>query len=616
MRDRTQLDILKRDRAAMDRALAEVGATRKGTAWKCPFHDDTNASAGIHEASDGTVLFTCKAAGCGWNNGNGSGDAIAVLTRGGKSFNAAVEFLGGSATHKTPAKTANRSLDSKYNERFANECSARLIRDEAAIAELWRTRAINREIAGRHEVGITQDGTFWTFTIRDREGKFVAVKGHRRSGDGPKSIWFTKGTKSTQLYPASMKLNGPTWLCPGEFKALAVISTGRNAVGITSGEDVALPVELADLLRGRIVAVAPDADKGGEIWLSKHVRPFCKEHGIELRVVDLGLDKEVGLKDIGDFIVREAVEEAREPEAIAATLDNRFDMTDTWQPFSLRGILDSPRTWEKVEHITSGFRDLDSAIGGLRTRAVHIFAGRTGRAKTQTVIAIATNAAIAGYPVGIISLELCRDEIARLIAAAQSRVSRTRLDEGQLTGAEHDRFQGKFHSLQQLPITVLDSDYWGPSLNRERLEEIVAAGVARFGWRVVALDYFNLLAPIESDRSEFQSDLLNSAALKRIAYNNRIAMPVVAGLRKPPPTRKEDKNKIPTLDEIAGAGRIAYDAVSVFYIDSKQYDSDPPSGIVELHPLKSRFSRAAHIGKPVSLVWQPGYGTIENGEFA
>lgn len=618
MRDRSKIDTLKKDRTCMERALAEVGAVRKGNAWRCPFHEDSNASAGIHQTGgDGTWLYTCKAAGCEWNNGKGSGDVFAVLARGGKNFATALEWVGGSANQVAPKTAPRRTAhaDSRFGEQFARDCSARLLADAAALRELWRSRAVDRATVERFEVGTTHDLNWWTFTIRDAAGKFVAVKGHRRSGDGPKSTWFQKGTKSTQLYPVSIKLAGPVWLCPGELKALAVAAAGRNAVGITSGEDVALPKELAELLSGRVVAVAPDADKGGEAWLAKRVRPFCKEYGIELRLIDLGLSKDAGLKDVGDFITREAIENARDAAAIGATLDERLAVSEPWHKFNIGAIIRAPRTWERVDHIQSGFSQLDNLTGGVRTRAVHIFCGRTGRAKTQLVIAMAVNAATAGIPVGIVSLELDRDEITRLIVAARARVSRTRLDEGRLTDIESARVNENFEPIGRLPLTILDSDHWGAGLDRDGLASIVQEGASRCGWRFVVVDYFNLLAAVESDRSDYSADLLNSAALKRIARQNLIALNVVAALRKPPVSRK-GVSLVPTLDEVAGAGRIVYDAASVWYVDSEQTGTDPPSGMVTMVPLKTRFSRAAHLAEPIRLKWEPGYGTItDEGAF-
>jgi hypothetical protein len=56
----------KQDRSAMLAALAEAGAdVRKPSAFRCPFHDDANASAGVYE-KDGVFRFKCHGGTCGF----------------------------------------------------------------------------------------------------------------------------------------------------------------------------------------------------------------------------------------------------------------------------------------------------------------------------------------------------------------------------------------------------------------------------------------------------------------------------------------------------------------------------------------------------------------------
>jgi hypothetical protein len=58
-------DVLRRDRAKLEKALREAGVTAfKGKSCKCPFHEDTHASAGIYE-KDGIWKFKCQACGVG-----------------------------------------------------------------------------------------------------------------------------------------------------------------------------------------------------------------------------------------------------------------------------------------------------------------------------------------------------------------------------------------------------------------------------------------------------------------------------------------------------------------------------------------------------------------------
>lgn len=118
------------------------------------------------------------------------------------------------------------------------------------------------------------------------------------------------------------------------------------------------------------------------------------------------------------------------------------------------------------------------------------------------------------------------------------------------------------------------------------------------------LDYLGLLAAPESDRSDFQTDLLNSAAMRRIARRNDIALIVVAALRKTGSFKSDDQI---TLDDVAGAGRIAYDAQSVLLVSTET--SSHGTGLVHVRPLKLRFAPLLD-GADIELRWYPKTGLI------
>jgi len=618
MIDRAILDAARRDRALLVRALQEAGASLNGqAALRCPFHDDQTPSGSIHQGDDGCWRYSCHA--CTWNGTKRTGDAIAVVMRARNcTFNAACQHLGISTDTGDAKSRPDRARDAFDASRFAREAAARLLNDPKLLDELWRTRGIDSETVRRLGIGVSSDRRYWTLPIADRSGRTVAVKHHRvRAGAEPKSLWLPRGTDRKQVFPLCLAGDGPAWLCPGELKAAAVVGVGLPAVGITSGEGSqnrpeSLPDALVAMLVGREVAIVADDDSTGAAW-AVHVRAQLVDAGIEARVVDIGLNKASGLKDVGDVITRQRVEDAKEPEAVAEWLRHCWRQSDQWQQFAVGAIWQQEATWKRVEHIATGFRALDEALGGgLRTRGVHLLVGRPGKGKTQTAIQLAVNVAKAAKPVGIISLELDRQEVARLAMAQLADVPRAWLDGGDLVGAAADRFSVARRERASMPLTILDDDFWRGGLDRDRLAGIVAEGVRRFGWRLVVLDYLGLLARGEVDRSEYETDLLNSTALRRIARHSNVAMLVVCALRKAA-TFKDSRDRPFSLDDVIGAGRIVYDATTVWGIDAEQGPAVPgrkPTGIIRLIPLKTRFASAAATHDDVVLRWYPGTGAI------
>ena len=70
-----QLKSQRTDRKALEHALHDAGAVFKGSAIKCPFHEDIRPSGSIYQGADGAWRFKCHS--CGWN-----GDLIDVQVKG------------------------------------------------------------------------------------------------------------------------------------------------------------------------------------------------------------------------------------------------------------------------------------------------------------------------------------------------------------------------------------------------------------------------------------------------------------------------------------------------------------------------------------------------------
>ncbi len=638
MAERVELERVRADRAALASALAAAGAAVNGKAsLRCPFHDDKHASGQIKQGNGGGYRFTCHA-GCGWNGDKSFGDVFDVLRKArGLDFAAACLELGiesggnGRATPRPLSKPGSKP-DTATPEpsagtgdvfdagRYASEAAARLAGDAAELGRLWTGRAVSAETAARLGIGIDGAGRYWTFPVADAAGHVVAVKHHRTSeAVEPKCFWTPKGAESRQLWPVDLKPEGVAWLAPGELKAAACIDAGLAAIGMTGGEAVELPEHVVGLLCGRQVGIVADDDDVGRKW-AESAREKLAAAGIDARLANIGLDAADGMKDIGDALVRARVENEYEPEAVRANLQNAFDEADPWRRFTLAGIYADGATFAEVEHVPTGFRELDDKLGGGLRAGAHLFIGKSGKGKTQTAVQVASNAARAGVAVGIVSLEMSRADIAKLLACSDARVARSWVDKGTLRpGASADRFRAALATAAELPLTVLDDDFFDGPVTRSALRAAVAAGVRRFGWRIVVVDYLGLLAPEESDRTEYDSDVKNSTTIKRIAREHNIAMVCIADVRKAAQfkaTRSESAKPKPeqiiTLDDVRGSARLVYDAVNVLYVHSIQAHNSrkEPTGIITLTALKTRYSGMGARGGAAALRWYPASGHI------
>ncbi len=207
---------------------------------------------------------------------------------------------------------------------------------------------------------------------------------------------------------------------------------------------------------------------------------------------------------------------------------------------------------------------------------------------------------------------MSRRDVAHLIAANLADVPRSWLANGTIRGSAIERLHAAIAEFSALPLAVVDDGLWPGALTRSGLARVVADGCRRFGWRLVLLDYLGLLAN-EADETDYRADVENSAALKRIARQCDVALVVVGALRK----YGHGDERPTTLDDVTGAGRLVYDALSVLDVDCEQEECEAgtrPTGLVRLRPLKTRFAGLATPGREPQFRWYPGIGRIADLE--
>ena len=77
-------------------------------------------------------------------------------------------------------------------------------------------------------------------------------------------------------------------MCPGELKALAIISTGRAATSITGGENHRWTPGQVARLRGRNIVVVFDDDAAGHSFRDKTIQAL-RNVALEIRAITFGV---------------------------------------------------------------------------------------------------------------------------------------------------------------------------------------------------------------------------------------------------------------------------------------------------------------------------------------
>ena len=275
---------------------------------RCPFHDDRNGSMSIFVGHGGEWLWKCHA-GCG----SGSILNARMLRRNVDARTARAQIsedlgirLRKPSEPDLDMNRANTMIEKaiEYRERMISE-------GNRVFARYLTNRAISPDVLRKYKVGFLTDirfrnwsswvGTGWVMPITDMRGNLVGVKVHyeKREVDGmAKCVWAPFGRKipgqdkvangKATLWPPveDFREKKILYLCPGELKALAVISSGRNATSVTTGESGNIPSADVDRISGYGTVIIPaDSDDTGKKWAEK-IRRQLEKKRIECKVID------------------------------------------------------------------------------------------------------------------------------------------------------------------------------------------------------------------------------------------------------------------------------------------------------------------------------------------
>ena len=107
--------------------------------------------------------------------------------------------------------------------------------------------------------------------------------------------------------------------------------------------------------------------------------------------------------------------------------------------------------------IRTGFQKLDISTGGWRSGNMIVLAARPGIGKTSFALHYALTAAKAAKWVNIFSLEMNKEDLARIILSSESEVYRSGIRDGELNKSDWQKINQAVSKLENLPIIFRDA---------------------------------------------------------------------------------------------------------------------------------------------------------------
>lgn len=210
--------------------------------------------------------------------------------------------------------------------------------------------------------------------------------------------------------------------------------------------------------------------------------------------------------------------------------------------------------------VPSGFRDLDSLLGGFQRQALMIFAGRPGMGKTSFLLSAAVNAARQNQSVAIFTMEMGAEELVQRMIAMETAISSEKLRRGELNAAEYNRFVEAAGRISDFPIYIDDT----PGLNPIQLRTKTRRLQHEFGLDLVIVDYLQLM----NGGAAFQNNRVQeigyiSRSLKELARELNVPVFSAAQLSRAVESRQD---KRPQLSDLRESGSIEQDADVVMFL--------------------------------------------------
>jgi replicative DNA helicase len=217
----------------------------------------------------------------------------------------------------------------------------------------------------------------------------------------------------------------------------------------------------------------------------------------------------------------------------------------------------------------SGFRDLDELTGGFQPGNLIVLAARPSMGKSALVCNMAENAALAGYPVALFSLEMSESELAQRFVASQARVKGDDLRRGKVAEARWPKILEACGRLGQAPLYVDDSSDTGVLEVRAKSRRLHHQLVDKGGLGMIIIDYLQLMRHEGRIESRVEQVGQISRGLKSLARELKVPVIALSQLSRNVEQRAGDKK--PILSDLRESGQIEQDADLVTFIYREEY---------------------------------------------
>lgn len=269
-------------------------------------------------------------------------------------------------------------------------------------------------------------------------------------------------------------------------------------------------------------------------------------------------------KSYGDTELENIVESIEDDLVIAASKNKEDDPVAISDAVN-NALLNIESRWQeggKIQGITTGFKEIDKVISGLKKGDFIILAARPSMGKTAFALNVGQCASKEGC-VGIFSLEMSQDQIMNRLIASRSLVELGNIQNGKLKEDEFEKIAIAGNDLANRKIFIDDK-----SMTINQIESKCKILKRKNGLDVVIIDYLQLIEGTEKNTSREQEVAKISRKLKKLAMSLDITIIALSQLSRAPEQRADHR---PMLSDLRESGAIEQDADVIIFLYRDEY---------------------------------------------
>ena len=219
---------------------------------------------------------------------------------------------------------------------------------------------------------------------------------------------------------------------------------------------------------------------------------------------------------------------------------------------------------EGVVGVPTGFEELDQLTGGFMPGEMIVVAARPSVGKSALMLNLAENMATRGVRVGVISLEMTRQQLIHRLLSSRAVVDAARIRNGNLSKQEFHKLCAASGELQEAKLFIDDT----PSLNTTQLRARATRMRQDEGIGILFIDYLQLLRGPQAKRENRQVEVSDiSQCVKAIARELQIPVVVLAQVNRSPATEMRQ----PRASDLRESGSIEQDADVVMLLHREDF---------------------------------------------